>query len=99
MRSDLMTASERVRRPLWVRAGWLRPVIWLVVTCVLAGLWTLYTKPDPSEVDPPDDTLPIAGLIWLLILASGLIGFIASEVWVSRWRDSDWRRNHSGRHV
>jgi hypothetical protein len=74
------------RRPLWVRMGWLRLLIFLAITVGLAWAWTFAADPDANEVDPPDDMLPLYELVWLLICVLGLTGFLVSEVLVSRWR-------------
>lgn len=70
----------------WVRMGWLRLIIFLVMTVALAWSWAAAAAPDPNEVDPPDDMLPMYELVWLCICVLGLASFLLSEVLVSRWR-------------
>lgn len=71
---------------MWVRLDWLRLVLFAVVTVGLAWLWAWATGPDPSEVDPPDDMVPVYEFVWLLIWASGIGAFLLSEVLVARWQ-------------
>lgn len=80
--NDIQSDGE----PMWVRMGWLRLVIFTIATLSLASLWTWAAAPDPNEVDPPDDMLPVYQFLWLFICVSGVAGFLLSELLVARWR-------------
>jgi hypothetical protein len=71
----------------WTRWWWLRLALYVTVTVLAAWAWSAATAPDPHEVDPEDDGLPVRAVIWLLIFAAGFATSLAHEIWLSRRRD------------
>jgi hypothetical protein len=59
-------------------------MLYVVVTVAIAWWWTDVTAPPANEIDPEDDMVPAREFVWLLILGSGFVAAVATEVLLAR---------------